>query len=513
MLPPHPPSLTHAAMSTASRSSKRHKPAVNSLLIAISGSSRSGKSTLANEMLTRLREDSIAALLVQQDSYMLSHAERLPCGRETWEGPQFTNWSALYDGVIHALERASVVLLEGYTILDAVDLHPALGSLLGRVVWVSSTKEQVIQRRDSYPEGWPDGRSYAAECVWPAHEEYERRVLTAGSALSITRLPATGSVAERLQIMHDLVARWMNSSVTSSPSSLAAGAAASSSSSSSADTLPPDPPTIPTYAPDISRAVPVVLVSHGSFNPVHCGHIDMMVRAKAFLESRGFTVAKGVLAITKAAHIQRKGTVAMSDAARLRLLEYACAPHDAWLTHCDGLGVRVTSARRYAREYASRSPLPRRMAIVLGSDVYLRYGHTCDCDAPLLVVVPREEELEAARPRRDQASTDQQVCIEILPPSDMGSRSSTLVREAMQYGDCSAIQRMCGAAVAAGAERGGDARRHRGAAEAPTAAREAAGWLARRAAARAVGVRGAAGRAGGAVRALSDAAAAGAAMV
>ena len=70
-----------------------------------------------------------------------------------------------------------------------------------------------------------------------------------------------------------------------------------------------------------------------------------------------------------------------------------------------------------------------------------------------------------------------------------------------------------GAAVAAGTKRGGDARRHRGAAEAPTAAREAAGWLARRAAARAVGVRGAAGRAGGEVWALSDAAAAGAAMV
>ena len=38
---------------------------------------------------------------------------------------------------------------------------------------------------------------------------------------------------------------------------------------------------------------PVLLVTHGSFNPVHAGHVQMMVRAREALEALGRRVVGG----------------------------------------------------------------------------------------------------------------------------------------------------------------------------------------------------------------------------
>ena len=41
-----------------------------------------------------------------------------------------------------------------------------------------------------------------------------------------------------------------------------------------------------------------IIVCHGSFNPVHHHHIEMMVAAKTRLENEGFTVVKGLMGVT-----------------------------------------------------------------------------------------------------------------------------------------------------------------------------------------------------------------------
>ena len=56
-------------------------------------------------------------------------------------------------------------------------------------------------------------------------------------------------------------------------------------------------------ASSFDRTRPVILVTHGSMNPVHLGHINMMVRAKEELEAQGFTVVKAYMGITRASHI------------------------------------------------------------------------------------------------------------------------------------------------------------------------------------------------------------------
>ena len=84
-------------------------------------------------------------------------------------------------------------------------------------------------------------------------------------------------------------------------------------------------------------AAPAFLIVHGSFNPVHRQHIDMMIRAKERLEEAGYDVVRGVMAMTSREYLQRKtsrmhgGAAAMKDRHRIAMLHLACS-HLPWLT-------------------------------------------------------------------------------------------------------------------------------------------------------------------------------------
>ena len=88
--------------------------------------------------------------------------------------------------------------------------------------------------------------------------------------------------------------------------------------------------------PDSQNGKPVLLVTHGSFNPVHAGHVQMMVRAREALEAAGRRVVGGEMAITCQRRIESKGSAAMGDELRLALLRLALQPHASWLAATDG---------------------------------------------------------------------------------------------------------------------------------------------------------------------------------
>ena len=96
----------------------------------------------------------------------------------------------------------------------------------------------------------------------------------------------------------------------------------------------------------------VVLITHGSMNPIHHGHIQMMVRAKELLEASGYEVVGGEIAITKQKHIVNKGSPAMHDTVRLELIQLACAPHSAWLRGTDG--TEQGSVAQFIKQHAER---------------------------------------------------------------------------------------------------------------------------------------------------------------
>ena len=82
------------------------------------------------------------------------------------EEPQFTSWRKLHDAVAAAKAKSAVVIVEGYTLLDSVHTRPALAALFDAVLWVSSTKAQVIARRTGYPSEAKDARR-----GWPARRK------------------------------------------------------------------------------------------------------------------------------------------------------------------------------------------------------------------------------------------------------------------------------------------------------------------------------------------------------
>eukprot|EP01050_Picozoa_sp_SAG11_P006884 SAG11_NODE_555_length_8566_cov_15.547774_1_plen_356_part_10 len=203
-----------------------------------------------------------------------------------------------------------------------------------------------------------------------------------------------------------------------------------------------------------ASAVPVVLVTHASMNPIHLGHIDMLRRAKAELEgNHGYSVVKGIIAVTKLSHIRGKGAKPIPTAERLRLIELACAGLP-WLSGCDG--SRYSSSKRFLEGELPR--LRQEMgdprlegADCQGSDTLMRWGSSAD----IAVVVCRtgdEQKLAAWVAAQDAAANGRRkVAPAALPPapgSDLGAASSTAARAACEAGDAPLLASICGPAVA-----------------------------------------------------------------
>ena len=466
----------------ASGAPKRQRPNACHVL-GITGSSRSGKTTLTQALLQRLKADGFSACRVCQDDHRQPSSDNVFNGRHTWEGSRFTAWPKLTLAVQRARQQHDVVLLEGYTILDGASILP----MLEGCIWISSTKQQVISRRTTFPSvsrygplGWPHAKAYAEHCVWAAHAEYEQRTAAVFRGIPMrATLPASDEAAPRLEKALIIVGEWLAAMQASAGGCAAAAAsdslapAAASTSSSAAppslnSSLPspsvappsaaPSPSPSAAFAPTVARG-PLVLVTHGSFNPVHRGHVAMMVRSKRFLEEEGFAVVGGVMAITRAEHIRAKGKQAYSDDVRCRLLALACAS-EPWLRHCGGAGVQVTSARAYASahlaELGRQHGVPVRTATVEGSDVYLRYGKPAPKPEQLTLVVARAGELAQAaeRVRTHKAAASVRVLsaasgeVDAAVDQGMEDASSTLVLQVLKRGDRLACVDLCGEAVA-----------------------------------------------------------------
>eukprot|EP00971_Amphidinium_carterae_P123031 2435826-Amphidinium_carterae.1 len=92
------------------------------------------------------------------------------------------------------------------------------------------------------------------------------------------------------------------------------------------------------------RTAPVVIVAHGSFNPVHFGHVHMMIRAKERLEEDGLRVVAGVMALAHRDWVQAKKAQVLADDVRACLIDLMCKEfhQQTWL-HADERGVGYRS--------------------------------------------------------------------------------------------------------------------------------------------------------------------------
>lgn len=86
-----------------------------------------------------------------------------------------------------------------------------------------------------------------------------------------------------------------------------------------------------------------VLVNHGSFNPVHRCHIEMMVQARAAAERAGYEAAVAIMAPTSPQWVRSKGADLLDGDLRIAAMRAAAEPYD-WL-RVDPRGVRYSSGQ------------------------------------------------------------------------------------------------------------------------------------------------------------------------
>lgn len=187
-----------------------------------------------------------------------------------------------------------------------------------------------------------------------------------------------------------------------------------------------------------------VLLSHGSFNPVHLHHTEMMTRAKAAAEAAGFTVVKSILACTSQGYLESKlGGDRIEQSVRMQALDAAIASH-SWL-EVDRRGMTCSSGQNMLRY----TILPELSAIgevvgfnVTGADAASLRKHGLPC-----IFVDRgmdkisQSKLAELNKERDVPHLHvQQLASEGL--------SSTAVRASLRAGQRDAVIDMCGPAVA-----------------------------------------------------------------
>jgi ADP-ribosylglycohydrolase len=182
---------------------KRPKRDVEGTVIAVSGASQSGKTTLCKALLEQFGKD--RCKLLSQDSFRF---ERLPKrdvvdGKPSWEGAKFTDFEKLNDAIMSAKEEYEYVFVEGYTLLD----NDATWNMADCVYWVESDEATGAHRRSKFPQPWENAANYYRGVVWPAHLMYRERVdgKVSGQTIPFTRLQCNSSVAERVwQVCNEL---------------------------------------------------------------------------------------------------------------------------------------------------------------------------------------------------------------------------------------------------------------------------------------------------------------------
>lgn len=200
----------------------------------------------------------------------------------------------------------------------------------------------------------------------------------------------------------------------------------------------------------------VWLAAHGSFNPVHRHHVEMMVAARRVLEAAGYEVVGGVLAPAHRSHLLSKGVAAVADRHRLEALRLACAAAEGpagWLRD-EPRGFDYGSCHRMMAqllqpEFEERFPGSVGFE-VKGADVVNKYkSYHWDVEYPC-VIVGRDgdtAELEAGL----QANGVEKVLgtrLFVIRDELPGCMSSTRLREALETGNSELTCTLCGKDVA-----------------------------------------------------------------
>mmetsp|Transcript_61822 Transcript_61822/g.135392 ORF Transcript_61822/g.135392 Transcript_61822/m.135392 type:complete len:466 (+) Transcript_61822:71-1468(+) len=191
-----------------------------------------------------------------------------------------------------------------------------------------------------------------------------------------------------------------------------------------------------------------VLMIHGAFNPVHKHHIEMMIHSRWRLESEGYEVLAGYLAITNADYVKRKKeSDPMSDDDRVAAIQMACDDMQTGWLQPDIRGVNAPSPGRMTQLYQQEHP-GAVIFSVCGSDTVVKLCKNGSRFNQPLVVVGRpgiNNALVKDTVARSEVATGAAFWVNDLPG---GPISSARVRHTLITEDMKLLQYLCGKSVA-----------------------------------------------------------------
>ena len=197
------------------------------------------------------------------------------------------------------------------------------------------------------------------------------------------------------------------------------------------------------------------IACHGSFNPVHRHHVEIMVKAKMKLESEGYKVIAGVLAPTHFSHLARKGVQAVLDAHRFQVLCLACEEAEGepkgWL-RSDTRGVHYGSCYKMMKNLLSFEFPSATGFEVKGADNVVHYNsYWYELQNPCIIFARAGTTAELMRGFQEASAETggpegkSTYVVEAELPGDL---SSTKIRECLLFGDIAGVREMCSQRVA-----------------------------------------------------------------
>jgi uridine kinase len=155
------------------------------MVIGIGGLSRSGKSTLAQQLATQFREAGASVRVLDQDDFVVAE-EALPRIRDRadWDHPASMDFKGLLNGIQEARHRYEVVIVEGILVF----YDPEVDALFDRRLFINLDKKRFLERRRSETR-WGVEPEWYLEHVWEAHWRYGRTILEKENAVVEIREP------------------------------------------------------------------------------------------------------------------------------------------------------------------------------------------------------------------------------------------------------------------------------------------------------------------------------------
>ena len=198
------------------------------------------------------------------------------------------------------------------------------------------------------------------------------------------------------------------------------------------------------------------LVFHGSFNPLHLGHVETMRQARLRVEVEGYHVIRGVVAMTDTGYVKHKKGQCLKDLHRVQALLRGFQDLKAWVqvntqyprfSSCRDMSRQLS--KEFARELCGDDVVGDDWAVfcVCGDDVVERY-ETVDDWSVVVGRIDAPARIDEIIQKKCSEPRGHGKIMRATLHDEYAGMSSTKVREALNARSKEVLHQMCSADVA-----------------------------------------------------------------